>query len=412
MRTPTGKFVLAACLLVLGVSAGCGGGSTASNNSNNGGGSGGDASIIATISAGAGPQAVVVNATTNKIYVANYGSPGSDEIECLGTPGSVTEIDGASNSSTTVNTGSPGGPYPIAIALDPATNTAYLLSQGHVIADGECFTFHPFELDGYNGATLAGSKIDSGMGTNGFAPAALAVDSGANSLYVANHCCGNVLVVDGTSETVMDTVPIAAGVGWAVAVNSTTHKIYVAGNGVSVIDGATNDVTSIAGLNGSPGSLAVNETTNKIYAAYSSSNVISVIDGATGTATTITVPSAAGLGPMAVNPVSNKVYALNPGGNSVTVIDGATNSLTSIPAGTNPIALAVNPDTNFVYVANLGNKNDAGSVTVINGSTNSTATLTDPLAANPIAVAVSAGDNKIYVANSGSKNVTVIAGAQ
>ena len=62
---------------------------------------------------------------------------------------------------------------------------------------------------------------------------------------------------------------------------------------------------------------------------------------------------------------------------------------------------------NFIYVANSG----SNSVTVINGATNATQTLTDPKARNPVAVAVNAVTNKIYVANSGSNNVTVIDGA-
>ncbi len=50
-------------------------------------------------------------------------------------------------------------------------------------------------------------------------------------------------------------------------------------------------------------------------------------------------------------------------------------------------------------------------MTVINGATNATTTLTDPKALNPVAVAVNSTTNKIYVANSGSNNVTVIDGA-
>ena len=52
-----------------------------------------------------------------------------------------------------------------------------------------------------------------------------------------------------------------------------------------------------------------------------------------------------------------------------------------------------------------------GNVAVINGTTNATQTLTDPNARNPAAVAVNPATNKIYVANFGSNNVTVINGA-
>ena len=74
---------------------------------------------------------------------------------------------------------------------------------------------------------------------------------------------------------------------------------------------------------------------------------------------------------VAVNPVTNKVYVANYGGDSVTVIDGATNSTTTVAVGTMPSAVAVNPVTNKVYVANAGST----IVTVIDGATNSATTV-------------------------------------
>ena len=80
---------------------------------------------------------------------------------------------------------------------------------------------------------------------------------------------------------------------------------------------------------------------------------------------------------------------------------------TTIRAGTVPYAVAVNPVTNKIYVANDGSNN----VTVIDGATNSTTTVTDPNASYPIVLAVNPVTNKIYVANWFSANVTVIDGA-
>ena len=61
---------------------------------------------------------------------------------------------------------------------------------------------------------------------------------------------------------------------------------------------------------------------------------------------------------MAVNPNTNKIYVANAGasGNStVTVIDGATNNTTTVAVGTGrwaDVAVAVNPNTNQIYVVN------------------------------------------------------------
>src|SRR5260370_31735206 len=62
---------------------------------------------------------------------------------------------------------------------------------------------------------------------------------------------------------------------------------------------------------------------------------------------------AGGGGPaaLAVNPVTNKVYVANNGGNNVTVIDGATNTTSTVAAGAFSLAVAVNPLTNKIYVS-------------------------------------------------------------
>jgi YVTN family beta-propeller protein len=107
---------------------------------------------------------------------------------------------------------------------------------------------------------------------------------------------------------------------------------------------------------------------------------------------------------VAVNPVTNKIYVANQSSNTVTVIDGATNSTTTVNAGNAPFAVAVNPVTNKIYVANYFSDN----VTVMDGSTNSTATII--AGGRPAAVVVNLVTNKIYVANQTGNDVTVIDG--
>jgi len=65
-------------------------------------------------------------------------------------------------------------------------------------------------------------------------------------------------------------------------------------------------------------------------------------------AQTVTTTVAAGAQPyaVAVNPVTNKIYVANTNSNNVTVIGGASNAVTTVAAGTKPYAVAVNPVTN------------------------------------------------------------------
>ena len=53
------------------------------------------------------------------------------------------------------------------------------------------------------------------------------------------------------------------------------------------------------------------------------------------------------------------------------MIDGANNSTTTVAAGNRSRAVAVNPVTNKIYVANF----NSGNVTVIDGTNNSTTTV-------------------------------------
>jgi YVTN family beta-propeller protein len=124
-------------------------------------------------------------------------------------------------------------------------------------------------------------------------------------------------------------------------------------------------------------------------------------------AQTVTATVGAGTNPdaVAVNPVTNKIYVANYSNNSVTVIEGATNATTTVGVGSSPRTLAVNPVTNKIYVAHSLSNN----VTVIDGATNATTTV--GAGSSPVALAVNPVTNKIYVANHYGNNVTVIDGA-
>ena len=350
--------------------------------------------VVATIPVGTDiPRAVAVNPVTNKIYVASCTFHGM-----TGPPtGSLTVIDGATNSTTVIK-----GCF-WDVAVNSVTNKIYVPSA---VIDGatDVLTYIP------------------GIGGD-----AVAVNPVTNKIYVANDG-GYTYVIDGATNsttTVIDpnALPLHAA---AIAVNPVTNKIYVANNGifipfntnpgnVTVINGATNSATTLTDPNAStPVSVAVNILTNKIYIANqgSSPNInngnITVIDGATSAITTLTDPNAVSPQAVALNQTTNKIYVAN-GSSNVTVIDGATNAISTLKdpnaMGTN--AVAVDSATNTIYVT-------SGGVTVINGATNSVATVIDPNASNHVAVAVNPAMNMIYVVNynyvAAKGTVTVIDG--
>ncbi|MCA3021819.1 MAG: putative Ig domain-containing protein, partial [Rhodocyclaceae bacterium] len=245
-------------------------------------------------------------------------------------------------------------------------------------------------------------------GTN---PRAIAVHPMTSKIYVANENSGNVTVIDGATNTITTNVTVGTN-PFAVAVNPVTNKVYVANyisNNVTVIDAVSNTAIATVAAGTNPRAVVINTVTNQVYVVNQSSNNVTVIDGDSNT-TIATV--AVGTQPytIAVNAVTNKVYVANTATNDVTVINGVSNTtMTTVSVGTSPYAIAVNTDSNKVYVANIVSNN----VTVIDGATNTvTTTVTAPnIPPSAAAIAVNGVTNKIYVANTGSNNVTVINGA-
>ena len=116
------------------------------------------------------------------------------------------------------------------------------------------------------------------------------------------------------------------------------------------------------------------------YISNFSTNDVSVIDTATNTVTT-TVPVGNGPRGVSVSPDGSKVYVANFNSNTVSVINTVTNTVMgTVTVGTNPISLAVSPDGSKVYVGNL----NSDTVSVINTATN-TVTTTVSVGAGPYA---------------------------
>ena len=353
---------------------------------------------------------LAVNTATNQIYASNGTN-------------TVTVIDGATNSTTTVPVGAPVK----VLAVNPVTNMVYVGEQSNVVViDGATNSTTTLAVPGAvalavntttnkiyavdNSAPSAITVIDgatNGTTTLAVPGGALAVNTTTNKIYVAggetcgslpNSCNYIVTVIDGaTNNTSTVTVQTAA---LAVAVNAVTNEIYVVNQAetnpnvaahVTVIDGATNNTTTIPVGNG-PNAVAVNATTNTIYVVNSVDGTVTVIDGSTNAPTaTVTIGNAipagfngASLLGLAVNATSNKIFAfcdycLN-GTYPVTVIDGATNNTTSISADNDVTSLAVNPVTNMTYV---GETSTEVQVQVINGAVNYTTNTSLTSSLNP-----------------------------
>lgn len=311
--------------------------------------------VVTTIPVGGSPGYVAVDTARNRIYIGDSGANG---------PSCISVIDGFTN---TVIANVQLAEYSTALldlAVNPETNRIYGTTG---CAKYPVWRDHLFAMDG---DTLGITHIRYGL----IAGNGVAVNLSTNRIYASSWTWGYILVIDGATNATVGYIQ-QAGDG-RIAVNPTTNRIYalisatsVYGpkaykNTASVIDGVTNSIIERIAVDDMPSDVAVNSITNRIYVSHANSNEVWVIDGATD-AIVATIP----VGPegythrrIAVNPQTNKIYVINSADDIVYLIDGFTNSLiAAVPVGDAPADLDINPDTGYIYVANAKD----GTVSVI-----------------------------------------------
>lgn len=169
-------------------------------------------------------------------------------------------------------------------------------------------------------------------------------------------------------QTVVATIPVGSSPDW-VAVDRTTDLIYavnVGSNTVSVINGTTNSVVATDAVSSFPQAATVDSTLNRIYVgAFQSSAPLSIIDGKSNRVRSIPISNSGVVTGIAADTANNSVYMCY-SSNYVVVLDGKTGRVTSdIYVPNCGFGMAVNSKANLIYSGTF-----APNVTVIDGSTN------------------------------------------
>ena len=203
----------------------------------------------------------------------------------------------------------------------------------------------------------AAVAVDSGLGLVYAVHRALFNDVQVNTgllpsdvVTVADQKTGNVITTIGVGET-----SNGQGQGIAVYSTSTIHLIFVptqnaGGGAVSVIDGTANTVVATIAVPGASGSIAVDSTIGVVYVAAGSS--VTLLDAANKGAVLTSIPVGGQVIALVTDSTSHLGYALvgTTGSGMVVAIDGAARAIrtqTSLPPYTLPIytAIAVDPGT-------------------------------------------------------------------
>ncbi|UCC62986.1 MAG: YncE family protein [Anaerolineae bacterium] len=259
--------------------------------------------VIDTIKVGKGPRDVTVNAQTNRLYVANIGLHDMSAINSKILPWvglrlywakfAVSVIDGHTN-ETLVHVSV--GTNPWIIEASETTNRIYVANYGSYsvsVIDGESneviatigmglFRTPVGPLDIGAGRLLIvdgdTNKVLSTLRVG--CKAHVAVNERTNRVYVTSRHSGTLSVIDGRTKEVIATFDVGPD-PYGLAVNEEANRIYVAnhdGNSVWVIDGHSNEVLYTIGVEASPVFVAVNEATGRVYVTNSGDDTVSVLE--------------------------------------------------------------------------------------------------------------------------------------
>lgn len=232
-------------------------------------------------------------------------------------------------------------PYSECVAVNSATNKIYVGDSAGLF----------YSVDG---ATNVPTVVKSVPATSDIR--AVAIDSGTNQIIAWNYEQSQMFVLDGTTEALLATIPVASANPGFVVVDSTVNLAYAALGSVYVIDPVAGTLVATIPLPGQSFGAAVNPATKRLY-VITSQNVTVINTGTNAVIANIPLTSYT-VNSVGVNPNTGDFYvgASTAGVPHVFVYKGTNNSLitnlsgTTFPQITGSSSIAVNPLTNTVFV--------------------------------------------------------------
>ena len=259
-------------------------------------------------------------------------------------------------------------------------------------------------------------------------PNDVAINATTHRVYVSGRDDNRLTMIDGVSLAVLKSVTVGQQ-PWGVAVNPdpAINKVYVAnfasGN-VYVLDATTLAVLRVIWVGPNPTFVRINENTNQVFVVTYGNNSVVVLDGANDDAV-LDVKSSGGFGAwgLAVNPLLNRVYVSNRDAGSVTTLDGASGfqvltSQTVAPCGaigSSPYGLGFNQNNTKLYVACAPEQsvNGAAIYSADAGGLSQRVfvAIGEGGSDGGGGVAVNTATGNVFITNSGADTVSVISGA-
>ncbi|HEX9696692.1 MAG TPA: hypothetical protein VGB64_10330, partial [Actinomycetota bacterium] len=223
---------------------------------------------------------------------------------------------------------------PTAVAVDPSINAMYVAQQ-----DGD--------LKIYDTRTYTSRTVELTCCLS-----AIVADAATHRVYVSGN---GLIALDGATGVVAATVSLAPGTPDALALDTAGGRVFAAdppGDRVVVLDAATDQIVLSLPVRDRPAGLAYDDASGALYVASGGENVVDAIDPATGSVlATAPIPSPSGIA------VGDGEIFVASGAGVVRVLDPVTLAdIRSITVGQSPRSLAYNPVSRRLWVANWGSE--------------------------------------------------------
>jgi DNA-binding beta-propeller fold protein YncE len=277
--------------------------------------------------------------------------------------------------------------------FDPSPKKLYVISRGEA-SGSNWIDSHLTIVD------AAGNVTQNDLKGCGAFDAVL--NKTTHRLYVKS--CG-IKVIDTNTDQIITSITTT---GSALYLNETANKIYAldpfaSQNALTVIDGVTH-ATTFVDVGPRPKGAIVNPATDRVYVLQDppASGNITVYNGATGTQSPLSLTTW-GRTPQfrLVNPATNRIYVTFHAGGDIAVIDGNSGTVSSLSSGNSsyPSVMALRPSNGTLLI-----HSGWGSINVLNGSTHAIvgtlSTTSGSLDTLPSAIEFDEANNRIYVAQS------------
>lgn len=363
--------------------------------------------------------------TTSILYVTNNGSDNVSGYSINTTSGTLAAIPGSPFSNVSA---------PSAMAVSSAVSSNGVFAY---VANSRTNNVTAFRVSTEGALLLVPpTPANPNPAAVDAAPSALAMSPDTKHLYVANNGNDTVTAFDIEVAGALTLIPSTAGSTNPTAVNGAdpaSIAIPQSGKFLYVANSGSNDVTAFsigetgllsriapAGANANPIStggkgpkgVTISPNGSFLYVANSGSDNLTVFQiGANGLLTL--VPAGGNRNPVSTGGTTPNalmisldgrfLYAANGGGNVsaftigsdglLTLVPSAAGNLNPVSAGTNPVALTMSPDGQFLYVANQGGRVSAYTVNTETGAlTPLTALVGNPFLAGTTPSAIATPD--------------------